>query len=298
MKRILIVAVLAAIALCCGCSDAKSDNDILAMSFNIRLSLSDDFDGENSWIFRKEAIIAMINEVSPDLLGIQEGIFGQVNYMDEYLPGYGRYGVGRDDGLNRGEANAVFYKKSRFELLESTTFWLSETPDEVSRGWDAACNRVVTFVRLLDKNSGREFYFCNTHFDHIGKVAREESGKLIVERMRSLIPDDAAVVLTGDFNAGHNDPILDPIEEYMTSARRAAPITDTLNTFNSWGKITPEEGGRIIDHIYFRNLTPSLFKTLTGAYAGVEYISDHYPIIAVFALKDVQTQEAQRESSK
>ncbi len=268
------------------------------MSFNIRLSLSDDFDGENSWILRREAVIQMINEVNPDLLGIQEGIYEQVNYMAEHLPEYGRYGVGRDDGLNRGEANAVFYKKSRFELLESTTFWLSETPDEVSMGWDAAFHRIVTMVRLLDKSSGRELYFYNTHFDHIGKVAREESGKIIVQRMKNSIPENATVVLTGDFNAGHNDPILGPIEDYMTSARRAAPVTDSLNTFNGWGKIAPEGGGKIIDHIYFRNLVPLLFKTLTDAYSGVEYISDHYPVIAIFSLKDARNQEARHESSK
>jgi endonuclease/exonuclease/phosphatase family metal-dependent hydrolase len=298
MKRIFIVAALAAMALCCSCSDAKSENEIVAMSFNIRLSLSDDFDGENSWVLRREAVVEMINEVNPDLFGIQEGLLGQVNYMGEHLPEYGFYGVARNDGPNTGESNAVFYKKSRFELLKSTTFWLSETPDEVSVGWDAAFHRIVTMVRLLDKNSGQEFYFYNTHFDHVGKIARKESGKLIVERMKSIIPDDAAVVLTGDFNAGHNDPILDPIEEYMTSARRAAPVTDSLNTFNSWGKIAPEEGGKIIDHIYFRNLIPSLFKTLTCSYAGVDYISDHYPVIAVFTLKDAQSQEVRHELSK
>jgi endonuclease/exonuclease/phosphatase family metal-dependent hydrolase len=298
MKRIFIIAALVALMLCCGCSGAKSENDIVAMSFNIRLSLSDDFDGENSWILRREAVIEMIKEVNPDLFGIQEGLLGQVNYMGEHLPEYSFYGVARNDGPNTGESNAVFYKKSRFELLESNTFWLSETPDEVSMGWDAAFHRIVTMVRLLDKKSGREFYFYNTHFDHMGKVAREESGKLIIERMKSSIPYDAPVVLTGDFNAGHNDPILDPIEEYMISARKAAPVTDTLNTFNRWGKIAPEEGGRIIDHIYFRNLTPSLFKTIIGAYAGVEYISDHYPIIAVFALKDAQNQEVRHELSK
>ena len=283
MKRILIAAAFAVVVLCCGCGNAKSENDIVAMSFNIRLSLSDDFDGENSWIFRREAVIEMINEVNPDLFGIQEGLLGQVNYMAEHLPGYSFYGVARNDGPNTGESNAVFYKKSRFELLESTTFWLSETPDEVSVGWDAAFHRIVTMVRLLDKNSGQELYFYNTHFDHVGKIAREESGKLIVERMKSLIPDDAAVVLTGDFNAMYDDPILDPIEEYLTPARKAATVTDTLNTFNSWGKIAPEEGGKVIDHIYFRNLSPLLFQTLTGSYAGVEYISDHYPVIAVFS---------------
>ena len=298
MKRIFIIAALAAMALCCGCGGAKSENDIIAMSFNIRLSLSDDFDGENSWVLRREAVVEMINEVNPDLFGIQEGLLGQVNYMGEHLPEYGFYGVARNDGPNTGESNAVFYKKSRFELLKSTTFWLSETPDEVSVGWDAAFHRIVTMVRLLDKNSGQELYFYNTHFDHIGKVAREESGKLIVSRMKSLIPYDAPVVLTGDFNAGYNDPILDPIEEYMTSARRAAPVTDSLNTFNSWGKIAPEEGGKIIDHIYFRNLIPSLFKTLTCSYAGVDYISDHYPVIAVFTLKDAQSQEVRHELSK
>jgi endonuclease/exonuclease/phosphatase family metal-dependent hydrolase len=252
------------------------------MSYNIRVSPNDEFDGENSWLYRKKATIKMIESEQPDLLGIQEGLFRQVNYIEDNCPDYGRYGVGRDDGQQTGEANAIFYKKERFELIDCGTFWLSETPDIVSRGWDAACNRVVTWVKLRDKKGGRgEVYFFNTHLDHLGAVARVESAKLLVAKIKEIAPEDASIFLTGDFNSNYNSQILNPIREYMDMTRESAPKTDNLNTFNGWGKQVQGEKSDIIDHIFHKNKTPISYKTLTGDY-GVPYISDHYPIMAIY----------------
>lgn len=276
MKKIFIFLLLVLFLGAC----APKQN-ISVMSFNLRLSPNDQFDGDNSWLYRKSAVVKMLNEVQPDLLGIQEGLPEQVNYMEENLTQYGRYGVGRD-AQARGEANAIFYKKERFELLECGTFWLSATPDSVSRGWDGACNRVVTWAKLKDKMAGgREIYYFNTHFDHIGKVAREESGKLIIAKIKEMVKEDTPIFLTGDFNANYDNKILNPIRNYMKMSRETAPISDTLNTFNNWGAIEPLTGKNIIDHIFYKNAAPLKYETLTGHY-GVPFISDHYPIIANF----------------
>jgi len=252
------------------------------MSFNIRLSPYDTFDGENCWLNRRDAAMDMIRDIKPDFFGIQEGIFSQVNFIEESLPEYGRYGVGRDDGAASGEANAIFWLKERFEMVECNTFWLSATPDTVSRGWDGACNRVVTWGHFLDKKAdNRDVYYFNTHFDHVGKTAREESGKLIVSRMKEYVVEGAPIFLTGDFNANYNNSILEPIREYMGMAREDASVTDTLNTFHNWGSIELCNGKSIIDHIFYKNATPLRYKTITEQY-GAKYISDHYPVVAVF----------------
>ena len=141
MKRTIYLLLAAVVALAgltaVGCSSGRP-KDIKVMAFNIRLSPREDFDGDNCWNNRREAVIRMLEESKPDLFGIQEGYIVQVNYLEESLPEYGRYGVCRDDGLERGEANAIFWRKDRFDLVQSETYWLSETPDTVSLGWDGA----------------------------------------------------------------------------------------------------------------------------------------------------------------
>jgi len=278
MKRLFY---LAACLLClAGCNQFKPE--VSVMTFNIRLSPYDTFDGEYCWPNRRAAAMDMIRDIKPDFFGIQEGIFSQVNYIEESLPEYGRYGVGRDDGAASGEANAIFWLKDRFDLVECQTFWLSATPDSVSRGWDGACNRVVTWGHFLDKKAGnRDVYFFNTHFDHIGKIAREESGKLIIERMKTIVPEGAPVFLTGDFNANYDDYILDPVREFMGMSREVAAVSDTLNTFHNWGTIDNNTGESIIDHIFYKNAAPLKYKTITEQY-GVKFISDHYPAVSVF----------------
>ena len=285
MKRVLFAAACLAFfltgLLAAGCRSGHTP-DIKVMTFNIRLSPREDFDGDNCWNNRREAVIRMIGQAQPDLFGIQEGYIVQVNYIDENLPGYGRYGVCRDDGLERGEANAIFWRTDRFDLKRSETFWLSETPDSVSLGWDGACRRIVTWAQLFDKLTGRDVCYFNTHFDHVGKVAREESGKLIVERIKALVPEGDVVFLTGDFNANWDDPILDPIRAELANCRETAAVaTSDHNTYNAWGEKNTDTGVDIIDHIFYRGVTAERYEVLTGDY-GAPFISDHWPVMGTF----------------
>ena len=151
------------------------------ISYNLRNSHGKD--GDNAWMKRRHATPEMIRREAPDVFGVQEGLIDQLQYIDAECPQYARVGVGRDDGAEKGEFMAVYYLRDRFELLDSGTFWLSETPDKVSRGWDGACNRTVTWVELKDRKSGKEFFYFNTHLDHKGKAAREEGVKLLIGKI-------------------------------------------------------------------------------------------------------------------
>ena len=283
MKKTFLLAFLpflffGALLVSCG---TGHKSELRVMTFNIRLSPREDFDGDNCWNNRREAVVRMIGETKPDLFGIQEGYIVQVNYMDDNLPEYGRYGVCRDDGLERGEANAIFWRKDRFDMKQCDTYWLSETPDTVSLGWDGACRRIVTWAQLYDKKRKCDVWFFNTHFDHVGKVAREEAGKLIVERMKAMVPEGDPIFLTGDFNANWDNPILDPIRAMLQECRETAPVTDDGNTYNGWGQKNVPAGEDIIDHIFYRGAKAVKYERLDGDY-GVPFISDHWPVLGTF----------------
>jgi len=174
---------------------------VRVMSFNIRYGTARD--GEDHWDKRKDFLIDTIRAYNPDLLGTQEVLADQADFLQQKLPDYGFAGAGRDDGQRKGEYSAIMYRKDRFDLLAHGQWWLSPTPEKVgSKGWDAALPRVVTWTRLKDRASGVAFLYYNTHWDHQGNVARVESGKL----MRKLIEDsrgdsDLPVIVTGDFNS-------------------------------------------------------------------------------------------------
>ena len=284
MKKTLLFAALLLTVfggmLLSGCKKGHNP-EIRVMTFNIRLSPREDFDGDNCWNNRREAVIRMIGQAQPDLFGIQEGYVVQVNYLDENLPEYGRYGVCRDDGLERGEANAIFWRLDRFDLKQCDTYWLSETPDTVSLGWDGACRRIVTWAQLYDTKAKRDVWFFKTHFDHVGKVAREEAGKLIMERMNALVPAGDVVFLTGDFNANWDNPILEPIRAELLECRETAPVTDDANTYNAWGNKEAAPGEDIIDHVFYRGVTPERYELFNGDF-GVPFISDHWPVMGTF----------------
>jgi len=281
MKKTLFALGCLALLLPGLLASCTKQREIRVMSFNIRLSPREDFDGDNCWNNRREAVIRIIHESQPDLFGIQEGYITQVDYMDENLPDYERYGVCRDDGLERGEANAIFWRSARFDMQQNGTYWLSETPDTVSLGWDGACRRIVTWAQLRDKESGRDVWFFNTHFDHVGKVAREEAGKLIMERMKALVPPGDLVFLTGDFNANWDDPILDPIRAELQECRETAPVTSDTNTYHAWGQKDVPAGQDIIDHVFYRGAKPVKYEVLDGDY-GAAFVSDHWPVMGTF----------------
>lgn len=277
MKKILLALLLVA-----GCSApalaGNGPETIKLISYNLRNGRAQD--GANTWENRRHATAQMLREEAPDLFGVQEAYLDQLQYIEAECPQYAYVGVGRDDGAQGGETMAVFYLKSRFDLLDSGTFWLSETPEKVSRGWDGACNRTATWVELRDKQTGKEFFYFNTHLDHMGKVAREEGIKLLVARIRS-IAGKSPVIVGGDFNTPVDSPIFKPLTKYMKSVREKAVKSDSKGTFNGFGS-APDT--IVIDHLYYHGGLKCLeFETLDGNY-GAPYISDHYPIAMVFTL--------------
>jgi endonuclease/exonuclease/phosphatase family metal-dependent hydrolase len=179
--------------------DNASARTIRVMSFNIRYGTAKD--GENHWDHRKDFVVETIRQFNPDLLGTQETLGFQRDYIKEHLTGYEVFGVGRDDGQEKGEIMAIYYRTDRFEKLDGGHFWLSATPEVAgSVSWDSSLPRLVSFLKLRDKQNEKEFYYYNTHFDHIGKEARIESAKLIRRRL-DLCPANSAIIVTGDFNS-------------------------------------------------------------------------------------------------
>src|SRR5690606_5031135 len=160
----------------------------------------------NNWDNRKEFLISQLNFHAPDVFGTQEGLVHQLKDIDAGLEDYTYFGVGRDHGDDRGEFTAIFYNKEKLNLLEQSTFWLSETPETPSKGWDAALPRICTYGLFENKEDGSKFMVFNTHFDHVGVKAREESSKLILKKIKELNSDNLPVVVTGDFNLESDSP--------------------------------------------------------------------------------------------
>ena len=275
MKKIALFCI----AFCFATATYAQSSDVLTVvSFNIRHSTAND--GFNIWDFRKGAVIKMINTVNPDVLGVQEALYDQIQYLEQFATQYGRVGVGRDDGKEGGEFSAIYYLKERFTVVDAGNFWLSTTPNTPSKGWDAACNRMVTWVQLREKGTDKECFVFNTHFDHVGTEARKESAKLLLAQVELITHNmEIPTFITGDFNTQTCDPLFDELKEALPSAREKAPETDDRGTFHEYG-IASE----MIDHIFYAKSTPLSFKVLTENF-GVAYISDHYPVLGRFQWK-------------
>lgn len=274
MKKLLAILLLFACAIA---TNAQNDT-VAVISFNIRYNNPDD--GDNIWENRRDNAVIMVNMENPDFLCVQEAYYVQLSYLLNSLQKYSYIGLGRDDGKQGGEHMAILYRKDRFEVVEHGDFWLSETPDVCSRGWDAVCHRIVTWGYFLDKQTGKHVYCFNTHLDHVGEVARRESVKLITQRIKEIVKDKKApVFLTGDFNSDINSEIFDPLKKVLKQARKDAPVTDSKGTFNGWGSAP---NNIVIDHIFYKNAKPMVFKTLNENKYGRALISDHYPIKGVF----------------
>lgn len=256
-------------------------SELRVMTFNIRYANPDD--GPDYWDNRREAVVRMVEDVKPDVMGIQEGLAPQVAFLDSALTGYSYVGVGRDDGFRAGEYAAVFYNDSLYTPVEDGHFWLSETPDSAGLGWDAVCIRIATWVKLKEKATGREFLVFNTHFDHIGVVARQESAKLLLNRVHAF-GDSIPAVIMGDFNFPVTDPSLAPLVNAPTftevrGSDAVKPQGDSLPpvTYRGFGHGEP---GELIDHIFCQGFVPQTYEVITSGY-GVPYLSDHMPVLAV-----------------
>lgn len=254
---------------------AQSD-ELKVMSYNVRVGSAED--GTNSWMYRCSATLKMIEDQRPDVFGVQEALIDQVTLINDFTTDYDYVGVGRDNGKKEGEIMAIFWNKKKIKLLKSGTFWLSETPDEPSIGWDAACNRTATWAIMRCKETGREFLFVNTHLDHQGTQAQKNGLSLIADRIEELNPKNLPVVLVGDFNVRPGNIALKVLDSKFESTRKVAVKTDSHRTYNGWGKV---KDAAIIDYIYMSGFTScEEYQTVIGKYDDRKYISDHYPISA------------------
>lgn len=254
----------------------KTQN-LKVITFNIRMATESD--GDNAWSYRKDEVTDLLNYYHPDIFGVQEALPEQMDHLNSVLSDYNSIGVGRDDGKRKGEYSAIFYDDKKFEVIKSGTFWLSETPEKVSLGWDAACNRVCSYSLLKDKNNGAQFWTFNTHFDHVGNQARKESAKVILAKIKQFNPDNLPVVLTGDFNL--TDDSL-PMEYLSTHLKDA--YSNTLNkpygpagTFNDFDTTKPAKDR--IDYIFVQGFKVLTYRVINDLRKNLHYPSDHFPVM-------------------
>ena len=263
----------------------KSDYKLEVMTWNLRYDTEND--GENQWGKRKEKVIQLLEEYSPDMLGTQEGLVHQVEYLAEQLPQYAWCGLGRDDGEKEGEFSAVFYKKDLFEMEDCQTFWLSETPEKPGFGWGAKHNRVATWVKLRHKPSGQSVFFFNTHFDHQTPLAREQGAYLVLKTMKEKTLSSPAILL-GDFNA---DPDSEPYkiltadvqvlqDTYQLTGNKKGPSGSFASQF-----ALENLSDRIIDHIFINDGFDVIEHQIIDDNNGSFYPSDHLPVRAALRLK-------------
>jgi len=293
MKKMNLFLLLFTILSIFKCSlNDNLNQSIRAMTFNIRLNVQSD--SLNAWPYRKDIAASMIQFHQADLIGVQEALMEQVEDLAERLPEYSWFGVGRDDGDKSGEFMAVFYLKKRFKALDHSTFWLSENPEIPGKGWDAACNRVVTWGKFQDNRTGKVFYHFNTHFDHRGVTARTESAKLLLKQIKD-IAGISNVIVTGDFNTvpdstpykilthGINQNTGFKIADAKTVSHY--PHHGPAGTFTGFKISNLINNNRPIDYIFVTNNIKVLrHGTLSDTFNG-RFPSDHLPVIAEINIK-------------
>ena len=246
-------------------------------TYNIRFDNPNDIG--NLWKDRAPHLVNLIKFHQMDIIGTQEGMHHQLEEIKKEL-GFPYIGVGREKGGKEGEFSAVFYNPEKVKVLDQSTFWLSETPENPSKGWDAALNRVCTWVKFENKE-GKKFYVFNIHYDHIGQKAREESSKLVIRKIKEINKENLPVVFMGDFNVMPDNPayrtLLDNSDLKDSRLISKNPSIGNQGTFNGYNWEKLPEG--IIDHIFVSpNITVLRHGILTDNY-GLKYPSDHFPVM-------------------
>ncbi len=278
MRKILFIASMLPLI-----SVAVAQSPLNIMTFNIRYN--NPSDSPNHWAARKDKVSSQILFQDADIVGVQEALNDQANDLKQRMPAYGFAGVGRDDGKEKGEYSAIFYKRERLELLESKTFWLSTTPNVPgSKGWDAAITRIVTWAKFKDKATGKIFFHFNTHFDHMGQEARRQSAHLLLQKVQE-IAGKTPTIVTGDFNANPADePIrivmnnADPLHLVDSKAISSTGHYGPTGTFTAFGP--KETDDQPIDYIFVKgNWKVLKHATLSQSWEG-RFASDHFSVFA------------------
>ncbi len=251
-------------------------SELTLTSYNIRLDLASD--GPNRWDKRKQQLANQVKTLAPDILGIQEGLPQQVDYLEDALEGYTHIGVGRDDGIRQGEFSALYYRPADTELLATDTFWLSETPDQPSYGWGAHYRRICTYGHFRDRQSGSTYWVFNTHLDHEIPEARLNGAKLILKRIQQLVAPTEAYFLMGDFNATPDSPPIELFAQHLKDSRleRSTQTFGPEATFNGFDPQSPPLNR--IDYIFTSPKTTVTSYAVHSDLIDQRYPSDHFPV--------------------
>ncbi len=279
MKRLLFTLVLLIFA---GFANAQS---LKVMTYNIRLDVA--VDGENDWNHRRDFFTSQIRFYEPDIWGVQEATPNEMDDLHRLLPEYLSIGTGRD-GVGKGEASAIFYKKDRFKVSNETTFWLSETPDKISKGWDASYIRICTYGLFKDLKTKKTFWVFNTHLDDNGVIARTKGVELILAKMKEVNKKNYPIIFTGDFNAEPDSELVQNLRKVMTDSRLASeqkPFGPS-GSFNGFKYNEPVT--RLIDYIFVDNSGRFKIKkyAILSDSINLRFPSDHFPVLVEIELKN------------
>ena len=256
--------------------------DIRVMSYNIKYDNTSDT--INNWNDRKDKLVAQITHYKPSFIGVQEALAHQLHYIDSSLIGYNYIGVGREDGKQKGEFAEIHYDATRYSLIKNNTFWLSDSPEEISVGWDAALERICTYGLFKDNTTGLQFWVFNTHFDHKGNMARSQSADLIISKIKKLNTDNLPVILTGDFNLSPEQKPIERLSTFLVDSKRITktPFYGPSGTFNNFDQ------SQILDHridyIFSKKFDVISYQHIDDRQENQKFISDHFPVLAVFSV--------------
>lgn len=255
-----------------------AQTNAVVMTYNIRLNVKSD--GENWWGNRKDKVAALMNYYEADFIGAQEVQLEQLVYLRSVLTDYSSIGVGRDDGKEQGEFSCILFNQTKYKPLTQGTFWLSQTPDKVSMGWNAVCNRVCTYGLFEHIKTKKKLWVFNTHFDHVGDTARIESAKLIIEKIKLLTSkQNYPVVFTGDLNAQPMGAPVQYISQHLNNTRMvsAMPPYGPEATWNAFKFNEVPKGW--IDYVFVsKSISVQKYAVITDSY-DKKYPSDHFPVL-------------------
>lgn len=258
-------------------AQSKKDTPLNIITYNIRMNTP--ADKENAWPLRKDKVAGLLKFHEADIFNVQEALPEQMDDLAASFPGFDHVGVGRDDGKREGEHMAIFFSTSRFEKLADGMFWLSETPDKPGLGWDAACNRTCTWIKLKDRVTKKSFLVLDTHLDHMGVKAREEGAKLILSRIPEINSENLPLIFTGDFNLVKNSVPVQTILGVLNDARDKS-VTEPYGPEGTSGGFAVRPFNRTIDFIFINDRVKVLrFGVLSDSF-NMFYPSDHLPVLA------------------
>jgi endonuclease/exonuclease/phosphatase family metal-dependent hydrolase len=275
--RLIVPAIALQVFLASQSTAQEAREPVTVMSFNIRYGTAKD--GENEWARRKDMLFDLVREQDADIIGLQEALAFQIDEITSAVPSYATVGVGRDDGLARGEFAAILFRKNRFRVAEAGTFWFSDTPTVPgSKSWGNNITRICTWARLVDRD-GRAFYAFNVHLDHQSQPSRERSTQLLRERIDARASATDPVVITGDFNVGEKNPALTTLRgPFVDTFRVLHANEETVGTFTGF-KFGNTDGEKI-DYILVQPNTEVMQADIVRFAKEERYPSDHFPVVA------------------